>query len=115
MKFENDRVIQTHFALGVIVLVLDFFQHIGGVIIKHTMEAKKPTIFTGLLSTLRKGHQINGFVLYLVTKATVLVGIWVYDYFELLFNFLSFSNFHIDFDIALGLLFILAVCSFSES
>ena len=84
MKFENDRVIQTHFALGVIVLVLVFFQHVGGIVIKQTMQAKKPNMFTGLLSTLKKGHQMLGLVIYLITKATVLVGIWVYDYFDLL-------------------------------
>lgn len=83
-KFEADPVIVAHFALGVIVLVLVVFQHIGGVIIKKTLEAKKATCLTPLLGNFKKMHLILGGVLYLITKATVLVGIWVYDWIELL-------------------------------
>lgn len=85
-KFESDSMITAHFALGVIVVTLLTFQHIGGIIYKKTLESKKVTMFTSLLGNLKKGHQILGFAIYLITKATVLVGILVYGDFPLLYK-----------------------------
>lgn len=60
-------------------------QHIWGVIILRTMESKKINRFTPKLSDYKKMHRIMGFILYILTKVSVLSGIWIYDYRDLLY------------------------------
>ncbi len=54
---------------------------------KKTLESKNFNFLTSKLSQIKKIHRIIGYTIYLLTKASVLTGIWIYDYIELLYFF----------------------------
>ena len=49
------------------------------------MESKKFNPLSSRLPQIKKVHQVIGYSIYFLTKAQVLIGIWIYDYIELLY------------------------------
>ena len=58
---------------------------------KKAIDSKKITVLSSNIPKIKNAHRFLGYTIYLVTKASVLTGIWNYNYIELLY-FFSFQN-----------------------
>ena len=83
-KFQNDKAITAHFAFGVIVLNLIVVQHLFGFFMKKAMGTKRLNVLSSNLHKIKIAHRFLGYTIYFITKLSVLSGIWIYDYRELL-------------------------------
>ena len=84
IKFQINKTITFHFAIGIIVLNFIIVQHIIGFIMKKAIESNELNFISSKLPQIKKAHKNIGYALYLLTKIAVLSGIWIYDYIELL-------------------------------
>lgn len=84
VKFQSNAVITAHFALGIIVVFLIVMQHLFGFLMKKAMQSKEMNSFTEKLPQMKYMHRYMGYLIYFVSKATVLTGIWVFNDVRLL-------------------------------
>ena len=83
-KFQTNKMITAHFVIGIIVLNNIVLQHIIGFIIKKAIESKRLSFMSSKIHQIKKIHKVMGYSIYFLTKASVLTGIWIYDYIQLL-------------------------------
>ena len=79
VKFQTNSVITAHFSLGIIVVFLIVMQHLFGYLMKKAMRSKEMDSLTEKLPQMKYMHRYMGYLIYFISKATVLTGIWVYN------------------------------------